>query len=278
MIRYLLILLLLVSKSVVAQNDQDTLAYQSPYDFSLKKELPFIVAGLGLFGSSFIVANNNNTSPFTIEELNALDRNDVNKFDRNSTYNKSPNAVKKSNYATLSSMALPILLIGNKQTRSDLLNLIVIGLEVGTISRGLNVITKHTVNRARPYTYNNQFSYEERTDENSQLSFFSGHTTVATTYSFFFAKVITDYHPNMKKGYKIGIWSLATLLPASTAYYRVKGGQHYPTDVITGYAVGAIVGWLVPELHKKRKGCKPAFSLLPYNYNNYSGLSLTCKL
>ncbi len=64
---------------------------------------------------------------------------------------------------------------------------------------------------------------------------------------------MNDYHPNMKTGYKIAIWSFSAALPIATGYFRVKGGRHFPTDVITGYAIGAFAGWLIPELHKKKE-------------------------
>jgi membrane-associated phospholipid phosphatase len=276
--KHLLIILLIISKITIAQNSQDTTNNYSPYNFSFKKELPFIAVSTAVFGTSFIVIKNNDTTPFTIVELDALNRKSINKLDRNATRNKSAYAEKISNYSTISSIALPILLLGTKNTRKDIFKLLVLGIEIGAITRGTTSITKNLTNRARPYTYNNQFSYEDRTDESSKLSFFSGHTSASAAYSFFFAKVITDYHPNMKTGYKIGVWSIAALLPASTAHHRVKAGNHYPTDVIAGYAVGALIGWLVPELHKRKEGSKPTFSLLPYNYNNYNGLSLTWKL
>ena len=63
---------------------------------------------------------------------------------------------------------------------------------------------------------------------------------------------MNDYHPNMKTGYKIAIWSFAAAIPMATGYLRVKGGRHFPTDVISGYAIGAFVGWLIPELHEKK--------------------------
>ncbi|GMT49983.1 MAG: hypothetical protein IEMM0008_1522 [bacterium] len=56
----------------------------------------------------------------------------------------------------------------------------------------------------------------------------------------------------MKTGYKIAIWSFSAAIPITTGYLRVKGGRHFPTDVITGVAFGSFIGWLIPELHKKK--------------------------
>ena len=73
--------------------------------------------------------------------------------------------------------------------------------------------------------------------------------TAANT--FFAAKVFSDYYPDSK--WKPVVWTAAATIPAITGYLRVKGGRHFTTDVITGYAVGAAVGYLVPHFHKKKK-------------------------
>ena len=84
-----------------------------------------------------------------------------------------------------------------------------------------------------------------------------------------------DYHPNMTRGHKIGMWTLAFGVPAYTGYLRVKGGKHFYTDVITGYAVGTFVGWLVPHLHKKENN---KLSIAPFNNGDGAGLTLTLRL
>jgi len=276
-LKYILFICYLTSNILVAQKDSKSLKNNSPYDFSLKKELPFIGVGIGLFSTAAYLSKTNTTAPFTIIELNTLNRNDINKFDRGATYNHSISAANTSDYITYSSIVLPLLFLGEKSTRNDIFNLILLAAEVGSITTGITHITKNTVNRARPYTYNSSFSINERRDEKSRVSFYSGHASTTAAYSFFVAKVINDYHPEMKKGYRIGLWSFAALIPASTSYFRVKAGKHYPTDVITGFTIGALVGFLVPQLHKKREHKKVSYYLSPYNFDGANGLSLTCK-
>lgn len=91
------------------------------------------------------------------------------------------------------------------------------------------------------------------------------------------AKVVSDYHPNMKKGLKTVMWSGAVLIPATTAYLRVKAWRHFPTDVIAGYVTGALVGFVIPHLHKKKEK-ESVLSWNPVVINNYTGLSLSLKL
>lgn len=269
---------LIITKIGFSQQQAQSTTNESPYNFSLKRELPFIGIGIGLFSTGAYFSKTNNTTPFTVLELNALNKNDINKLDRGATYNHSVSAKRTSDYITYSTLVLPLLFLGKENTRKDFLHLMLIAAEVGSITTGITNITKNTVNRPRPYTYNPTFSIQERTDEKSKLSFFSGHVSITSAYSFFFAKVINDYHPKMKKGYKISLWSLAVLLPTATGYFRIKAGRHYTTDVLAGLGVGAITGWLVPHLHKKNNKSKHDYSLLPYNYNGYNGLSFNWKI
>jgi len=46
------------------------------------------------------------------------------------------------------------------------------------------------------------------------------------------------------------IWSAAVLIPAVTGFSRVNTHNHFPTDVIVGYIVGAAIGYLIPVIHK----------------------------
>jgi len=134
--------------------------------------------------------------------------------------------------------------------------------------------TKGIVKRKRPFVYNTTIPIEDKMASNGRLSFFSGHTAGVASLSFFTAKVFNDYYPDSK--WKPVIWSAAAVIPATTGYLRVRGGKHYPTDVIVGMAIGGLVGVLIPHLHRKKKNKKKGksnLSILP-NGNNI-GLVLT---
>ncbi len=248
---------------------------KSPYTVNLKSELPYIGLSAGLLGSGLIIKSINEETPFTSEELNNLDPSKINSFDRGAVYNNSLTAIEYSNYTLLSGALLPLYFLSNHNTRSDFLPLLVMGAEVYAITSTLALNSKFAFNRSRPLAYNPEFSEEFRMGKTSKLSFFSGHTAQTAGFSFFMAKVIHDYHPDMAIGQKVGLWSFAVALPVVTGYFRVKGGKHFNSDVITGFAVGAAIGWLVPQLHKKKES---KLSLAPFNYQNTNGLSLTLKL
>ncbi len=140
--------------------------------------------------------------------------------------------------------------------------------EVFTFNYGLTEIGKNLAKRPRPYVYNTELPLDQRTNSTSRKSFFSGHTSQTAAACYFFAKVITDYHPTLDRAYKIGLWTFAASVPAINGYLRVKAGKHFPTDVITGYVIGAASGVIIPQLHRTKKSKdlkeKLDIGLLPY--------------
>ncbi|OQX75475.1 MAG: hypothetical protein B6D64_11575 [Bacteroidetes bacterium 4484_276] len=250
---------------------------ENPYVRGFKHELPFIATGAGLLTTGFVLQAVNPTQPFTIPELDNLNRDDINPFDRPASYNYSPQAAKTSDIIRLGVLILPAIFLSNHHTRPNIGSLLVMGLEVGAITYGLTLTVKNIANRPRPYVYNTDVPVDERTNDISKKSFFSGHASFTASFSFFTAKVISDYHPNMKTGLKIAVWSTAAIIPAVTGYLRVESGKHFPTDVITGYAIGAFAGWIVPQLHKKKKR-NVNYSLIPVMYRGAPGLYFRYKL
>ncbi len=250
---------------------------ESPYSSDFHTELPFIVAGAGAMTFGLLMRSTGNTLPYNENELDQLDRMDVNSFDRPATYNWDIEAQKMSDVLRTGVIILPLIFLTNHHTRSDFGSLIVMGLEVSAITYGITMGIKHTFNRTRPLAYNDNVPLDERTNLNARLSYFSGHTSFTAAISFYFAKVMNDYHPNMKTGYKIAIWSFSAAIPLVTGYLRMKGGRHFTTDAISGYVFGAFVGWLVPELHKK-KIVDRKLSINPLFHQGYKGVYISYRL
>jgi membrane-associated phospholipid phosphatase len=71
-------------------------------------------------------------------------------------------------------------------------------------------------------------------------------------------------------------WGLAVAIPAWTGVERILAGKHFPTDVIAGYAFGALCGYLVPGIHLRRETGQ-VFSLkaTPYSGICSSGMRLS---
>jgi membrane-associated phospholipid phosphatase len=230
------------------------LIIKPPYTKKFVKELPFIIASGAMLAAGLTASALDNTKPYTEEELttNPPDLNSINSFDRGSAKNWSPSISSASDAVLLTVTVLPALFLSEHHTGRDIRTLLIMYAEVFTFNYGLTEFAKSTVNRDRPYVYNDEVPMGTRTGATSRKSFFSGHTSQTAAASFYFAKVITDYHPALKKGWKIGLWAFAVTIPALNGTLRVLAGKHFPTDVMTGYVAGAATGWLIPQLHRTR--------------------------
>lgn len=220
---------------------------ESPYQLSTKKEIIFLSTGATTSGVSYFLENK--IEPLTIGNINLLDKNSINSFDRKATQFNSQKAKLGSDVFFYSAAALPGLFLINKRTRNEIKKIGFLYVEANLINAGITLTTKNITLRTRPFVYNSDFDIEEKLEKDARQSFFSGHTSLVATNCFFTAKVFSDYHPNSK--WKPFVWSAAIVAPAITGYLRVRAGRHFPTDVITGYAAGALVGFFTPHLHKK---------------------------
>jgi membrane-associated phospholipid phosphatase len=196
--------------------------------------------------------------PITMEEIAALDRSSVNSFDQTATYNWSPDWGTTSDWtkntlvaAAVLSTTAPLIL---DRDRSGSLVLGAMALEVYFTVLGVTSVTKALAGRTRPYAYNTALSVEERyaiagPDDSSVFrSFVSGHSAVSFAFATFLSMTYADlYGPSTAS--KL-VWASSLSLASLTAFARVQAGMHFPTDVITGAAVGAAAGYLIPSLHR----------------------------
>ncbi|MFK7981359.1 MAG: phosphatase PAP2 family protein [Saprospiraceae bacterium] len=225
---------------------------QSPYQFSKKQEIVLYGTGAAFLGAGTYVGSQ--LDILTAEEIGILDRNNINNFDRGATFNYSESAGKLSDNFLLSSQVLPLVFLSHEKTRKDFGQIVLMFGESWLLTTGITNLTKRTAKRTRPFVYNEEVDISEKMIASARRSFFSGHTSSTTANYFFTAKVFSDYFPDSK--FKPVVWGVAITVPAITGYLRVKAGKHYRSDVISGYAVGALVGYFVPQIHKKIKNRK----------------------
>lgn len=236
---------------------QNVACAQSPYQLKPGREWTLLGAGaaLGLSGMAVI----HNIDPYTETELAALNSQDVNSFDRAGMHPYREDVA--GDVMRSVSLALPLTLLIDERTREDWKTLGVMWGEVLLLQSGLTAITKGLVQRARPYAYDPEAPPEKRKSRDARVSFFSGHTSATAATCFFLASVYSDYP--FSKTTKTIAWSAAAVYPAVVGFLRVDSGHHFRTDVITGYVVGAVIGVLIPKLHKTKDtdGVAPSQSL-----------------
>ena len=173
-------------------------------------------------------------------------------FDRSATYQQSGASGKASDAFLYSSIGLPLFHFLNKNCRKDYFKIVTIHAEALLLDLSVTEAFKEGIHRKRPLMYDPTIPLNAKYTRDNFKSFFSGHTSTVATMSFCFAAVFAQYNPDSKA--KPAIWALCAALPAATGALRYAAGKHYFTDILTGYAVGALIGVGVPYLHSiKRK-------------------------
>lgn len=217
-----------------------------PFNLDFNREA--IILGTGAAAAVTAFAFLKNVEPFTPEEISLLNPADVNGFDRGAI---GPSTEDLAGDALLyTAYLLPVSFLAYGETNDDFLDLALMYGEVLLVQVSITGIVKGTVQRTRPFAYDDGTPISEKMSTDARISFFSGHASMTAAISFFTAKVFAEYIEDNTA--KILIWTGAALLPALTAISRVNTHWHFPTDVMIGYAVGALVGYFIPELHRTR--------------------------
>jgi membrane-associated phospholipid phosphatase len=206
-----------------------------------------VLLGIGAATSVATLAIQLNADPLTLEQIEALDKNNVNSFDRPTIgpFQSDP----LGDVLLYSSYLLFLTFLANENAQDNFGDLALMYSEVLLLNVGINGIVKGLSKRTRPYVYDSLSPLEQTTKIDSRLSFFSGHTSTTASNYFFTASVLNEYITNSTT--KTLIWSVAVIIPAITGFSRVNTHWHFPTDVIVGYIVGAAIGYLVPLIHKQ---------------------------
>ncbi|NEU07975.1 phosphatase PAP2 family protein [Flavihumibacter sp. R14] len=262
----LLLAFLLLSTKLLAQSE-------SPYKTSWKTDGIAIAGGIGLstLGLNMI----KDKKDLTEADINTLSKEDVFVLDRFSAGYYNEKADDNSYIPFYGSFAaVPVIMLLNKNERNHAGQVMTLFVETMSITGALFSITAGAVERSRPYVYNTGVEMSHRMDSDSQRSFFAGHTAATASATFFAAKVFSDFNPDSKA--RPYVWAAAAAVPAAVAYMRLRAGQHFLTDNLLGYGIGAGVGILVPHLHKKSNNS--GLSMTPFTSDKVHGVSLTYSM
>ncbi len=239
-----------------------------PYSLDLKKELAISGVGGALLVTSLILRQN--LDPLTEEEVASLDPMDVPAFDRGTITTKK--AVTAGDLFLFGSFFFPFTFASHEETKKDIETLAVMTGEVFVFQMGLNFMVKVLTQRVRPYCYDENTPLPEKTTVHAKLSFYSGHTSTAAAMSFFVAKVFSDYLSSPST--KFIIWTSAAIYPLFTGFLRLGSGSHFRTDIIAGYITGALIGYLIPVLHKSK--LKENLTIHSVFSNDHIALGVRC--
>jgi membrane-associated phospholipid phosphatase len=243
------------------------------------------IIGVGMIGDFFAIHRLKNKATITDEELLFANTDQqkklINSIDRWALkQNPSDRALWKgvSDYGQIGIFLLPTLLLIDKPIRKDWFDLLLMYVEGHTITftfYNYSCLGPTFVNRYRPAVYYSELSTKDRENSNNRNSFYSGHVASCAYSTFFMAKVYCDYHPNIGAG-KYLLYLAASVPPLIMGYARIGALAHFPSDGVVGFALGAIIGIVVPELHKNRKYDQLSFGM--FTSPDSMGLSICWKL
>ena len=215
------------------------------------------IIAAGLASDYFAISRIKNKPNLTDAELLALNTDAINSIDRWALH-QDPG--KYHMYSRISdAMEPPIFLIlpallglDKKIPKKDWLDILFMYIEGHTVTftfYNYSWLGPTFQNRMRPLTYYTQVPLAVRKDGGNRNSFYSGHVASVAFTSFFVTKVYCDYHPDMG-GVKYLLYTAALIPPLVMSYFRVKSLAHFPSDDMVGLTVGAVIGIVLPELHK----------------------------
>lgn len=259
-----LVLSLFLSLPAFAQD------YESPYETDFLKDGAWITGAVGLNVLGFHLIQNKDY--LTEAEVNALDKNDVWKIDRWAAGNYNPNHDELSYIPFYASFALPLAFLPSDAERHNFGQIAVLFVETMATTGAAFTITAGAIDKPRPLVYNENIAMSERTDKDAQRSFIGGHSAATSAALFFSAKIFNDFHPDSRAiPY---VWGSAAAISGLTAYWRTTSGKHFLTDNLAGLAVGAAVGILIPEIHKKGS---EEIDLYPTSHFNINGTGINSR-
>lgn len=249
---------------------QEAAAVQGPYRTSWSIDGPAITAAIVVALSASAI---DDKLPIpAIAEINGLDGNNVNAFDRFAAGTYRESHLLPSDLTLFAAFGAPLALLIDDRIREDWETIAIMYFEMGLLSNFTPSYGKGSVKRYRPYVYNISAPMEERHDVESLRSFFSGHATRAFAAGVMTAIMYEDYFPDSE--YRTAVWIASVGLASSSAILRVTSGAHFPTDVLVGAAIGSGIGYLIPYIHRNRS---EILSFIPLVTPSNTGLMMSLR-
>lgn len=235
---------------MLAASAASTQAQQAfPYRFNTGWDVAFTLSGAAMYGADILVTKT--VDPLTPERIQALDPMRIGTIDRFATRQYSVTARKASDVLLWSMLISPLALIATSPGNDEPLLMGAMYGEAMLFQSGLVFMLKSLVTRTRPFVYNHDpdIPPESKQIVYARRSFPSAHAATAFTSAVFMGTVYSALNPGSSA--TPWVWAGSLTAASLTGYFRILGGQHFPTDVLAGAAIGALTGWLVPALHRQ---------------------------
>ena len=262
-------LLLFLLVSIIFVSNPITASSESPYNSTWTKESLIFGSNIGFIFLSELLSEGADT--MSVTEINALNTSDINSFDKSTASNWSPDIARASDYLVAATLVTPFTLFFAEEAREDVGTITVMYLQT-ILSATFITSSIKTVSRVRPLAYNPDTPLNDKLSLKQDLrgSFPSGHTAWAFSSAVFFSTVYSDYFPD--SDWTPYIWGGSLVAASAVGLFRQQSGYHFPTDVLVGAALGSMIGYAIPYLH--RKSDSKDLSITPLISPTYAGMGL----
>lgn len=218
----------------------------SPYRTSWRTDA--ILLGVAGAGTAMASAASGARTELTEHHASELSRDSVNWFDRSATSRWQLNLVDRSeNLSTVITLA-PFALLADRSVRQDWQVFTLMYAQTTLIQSAVPTIVKERYDRLRPFAYNPDLTYEQKTERNPGGSFPSTQATANFANAVFLSTVFSAYHPDSR--WKPYVWAGSLGAASGIGYLRYASGIHYPSDIVAGALIGAAIGYAIPRLHR----------------------------
>ncbi|MEZ4388866.1 MAG: phosphatase PAP2 family protein [Candidatus Krumholzibacteriia bacterium] len=229
------------------------------YDLQVGREVA--IGSAVVLGGLVLSSQAGQRAPLSADDLAALDPARLPGYDRGATRCWSPAAAHGSDLLVAGLVAAPLALLADPESEGSRGELVVMALETIALTQVATGAVKLGYGRTRPYAYNTdpRIPDELRRGRDARRSFPSGHTSAAFAGAMFTGEVYARLYPDHPARHWVRGGTLG--LAALAGYLRVRAGRHFPSDVVAGAALGAVIGWLVPRWHDH--GLGPVVAVTP---------------
>lgn len=220
-----------------------------------KRELVVSGLGLGLVATGFLIPDSDRTVTAA-----GLDPAEIAlTLDRRVVGNTSWQAGRASDWTRNAALAMPFVLalvLADPADRWQALGpQAAVYAETMLVSLGISLVGKVALGRPRPFAYLPESERPDRDDYDvararAFQSMPSGHSSAAFTAVGIAIAEDLLARPGAHWGERVAIGFVGGGLAGATAALRVRAGQHFPTDVLAGGALGLATGVAVPLLHR----------------------------
>jgi membrane-associated phospholipid phosphatase len=131
--------------------------------------------------------------------------------------------------------------------------------ESAVIAVNLNQIAKFVTARQRPDVHARAPGDPSPPTSGDNLSFFSGHATLAFALATSAGTVASMRHHRLAPV----MWAAGLTLATAGAYLRIAADRHYATDVLAGAIVGSAVGFGVPYFAHRPNPANACLAVAP---------------